>query len=255
MCVLAVAAERKLTAEEVRNCFAANGDGAGVAWSRNGKNHFRKGFMDLGSFLAFYEQLEVLPHIVHFRVATSGGVRRELTHPFIVSLASPLVLEWSGEEPLLAHNGVVADWQNTFLNFVPEIIRELRRRKQGRALPPGPWSDTRAAAVMVALAGDAVLPLLGGKWALLDSGKVQLYGDFVQERGVYFSNMTYKYGSRRSASFFSPSLLAGSDKWSDLFDEEGDAYDAGTDGPDPVAPAQEDSRKHRWMPRRNPRVD
>src|SRR5690606_13262115 len=99
MCVLAVAAERKLTAEEVRNCFAANGDGAGVAWSRNGKNHFRKGFMDLGSFLAFYEQLEVLPHIVHFRVATSGGVRRELTHPFIVSLASPLVLEWSGEEP------------------------------------------------------------------------------------------------------------------------------------------------------------
>jgi len=251
MCILAVAVERKLTVEEIRNCFEVNRDGAGVAWSKNGRNYLCKGFMDLDSFLGFYKLVEVLPHIVHFRTATSGGVRPELTHPFVVSLTSPLVLRWSGTQPLLAHNGVVTDWRQTFLRFAPDICRELRRRKQGRTLPPGPWSDTRAAAVIAALVGSPILSFLGGKWAFLDSGRVEIYGDFIQEQGVYFSNDGYLGVKRYSMQHDFETYRY---RWKHLFDEEGDLYDAQQTEPDQVAPDQEDSREDLSMPRRDPRL-
>jgi len=192
MCIIAVALKRKLTLEEAENCFLSNPDGAGVAWSRGDRNYLRKGFMGLDEFIEFYEELDALPHVVHCRAATSGGVRPELTHPFIVDLQSPPRLEWSGKKPLLFHNGVVSKWEDLFLRFAPDIVRELRRSRKGSQIPPGPWSDTRTVAVIAALVGEGILPFLGGKYAVLDRGRVRTYGEFVEENGVLFSNTSYK---------------------------------------------------------------
>lgn len=193
MCIIAVAIERKLTYEEIENCFFNNPDGAGVAWSSGGKNHLRKGFMDVEEFIEFYaRKVNALPHVVHFRKATSGGVSPEMTHPFIVDLQSPLRLTWSGKKPLLFHNGVIQRWEDIFLRFVPDVLRELRRSRKGSYLPPGPWSDTRAAAVITAFAGEGILSFLGGKYAVIDRGHVRTYGKFVEEKGILFSNTSYK---------------------------------------------------------------
>ncbi|WP_211230115.1 hypothetical protein [Desulfovirgula thermocuniculi] len=175
--------------------------------------------MELEEFLRFYETLDAFPHVVHFRAATSGGVCEELTHPFIVDLQSPLRLEWSGKKPLLFHNGVVSNWENLFLRFAPDIVRELRRRRRASRVPPGPWSDTRAAAVIVALVGEGILPFLGGKYAVLDGGRVKLYGDFpYNERGVYFSNSSFKDTRGR---FSSPVIRWGKDDPSFPFSDIG----------------------------------
>ena len=192
MCIIAVALERKLTYEEIKTCFANNRDGAGIAWSGNGKNFLRKGFMDVDEFIEFYRRVDALPHVVHFRKATSGGVSPELTHPFVVDLRAPLDTSWSGRKPVVFHNGVIRGWEELFLRFIPDIVRELRRSRKGSHLPSGPWSDTRAAAVMAAYAGEEVFSFLGGKFAVLDRGRVRTYGEFVRENGVLFSNTSYK---------------------------------------------------------------
>ncbi len=196
MCIIAVCVSRKLTPTEIRNCAEVNSDGAGIAWRERDKNHFRKGFMYVEEFEEFYKNFSVLPHIVHFRIATSGGVTEEMCHPYIVSLESPLRTKWDGSNPLLFHNGVIHDWRNTFLQFLPEVARERRKRAGSRhrsKILSGCWSDTRAAAVMVALLGDEVLSFLEGKFALLDkNGHIRMWGGFEKVEGVYFSNDSYK---------------------------------------------------------------
>ncbi len=191
MCIIAAAEKRKLNREEIKNCFASNPNGAGVAWSENGQNHFRKGFMTLEEFQEFYDDLDILPHVAHFRIATSGGVSEQLTHPFIISLNSPLPTKGKGEHPLLFHNGIIVDWKQTFLNWTPNIIQELRRRKKVAQLPSGTWSDTRAAAIMTAYAGEAILNFLGGKYTILDNGIIKTWGEFETIKGVHFSNNGY----------------------------------------------------------------
>lgn len=188
MCIIAAAKSRKLTKDEIKNCFTSNPNGAGIAWSEGGKNHFQKGFMTIEKFQEFYNHFDILPHVAHFRIATSGGVSQELTHPFLISLDSPLPLAGSGAQPLLFHNGIITDWKEKFLHWTPDIIRELRRHKKVPQLPPGPWSDTRAAAIMAAYSGEAVLNLLSGKFAVISNGTLRTYGEFETAKGIQFSN-------------------------------------------------------------------
>ena len=79
MCIIAYCKERKLSNGELVNCWYSNSDGAGLAWQDKGYVYFKKGFMNLEDFKAFYDKFDRLPHAVHFRTQTSGGVSRDLT--------------------------------------------------------------------------------------------------------------------------------------------------------------------------------
>lgn len=191
MCIIATAEKRKLTYEEIKHCFLTNPNGAGLAWSKGGKNYFKKGLMTLETFWEFYKCLKVLPHVAHFRIATSGGVNQELTHPFEVSINSPISLEGSSKHPLLFHNGIITDWKERFLQWTPEIIRELRRRKMAPILPDGPWSDTRTVAIITAYSGISVLNFISGKFVVINNNIIKTYGEFETAKGIHFSNSGY----------------------------------------------------------------
>lgn len=195
MCVIAVCYKRKLTSSEIENCWASNSDGAGIAWSIADVNHFRKGFMKLRHFMDFYRSVNTLPHIVHFRLESSGGVCPELCHPFPIRPDVPLDTEWHGPEPVLFHNGVVSSWKTTLLHFLPTILEKMKEKGIEPKFPGGPWSDTRAVAAIVSAMGVEILNIFEGKYAVLHGGKVKLYGDFIEEKGVWFSNYGF-YGSR-----------------------------------------------------------
>ncbi len=188
MCIIAVCKQRKLTEDELKNCFEHNNDGAGIAWCQDGENYYIKGLMTLDIVKYFYETINVFPHVVHFRNATSGGVSEELTHPFIVSAKSPLPLDWHGKEPLFFHNGVLSSWESDLFNFYI---------KKNKRIPDGSWSDSRFIAILVHYLGPNVLNFLkrGGKYALLNKNKITIYGNFIENNGVYFSNETYKQKS------------------------------------------------------------
>ena len=187
MCVIAIASERNLTEEELENCFKNNSDGAGIAWATpEGKVHVEKGFMTLEELKSFYHDLP-LPHVVHFRVATSGEVNREMTHPYAMTPKSELSISGNLDVPVLFHNGVIFDWKNLLVNMVTS--------KQIEAMPKGPMNDTRTAAIMASIPsiGDDILAVLSGKFVKVSpDGYITRWGDFEEVNGVYFSNDSYK---------------------------------------------------------------
>lgn len=82
----------------LKESFASNPDGAGFA-ALHHKHGFviSKGFFTLEEFSRAYEPFENSPALVHFRIATSGGVSSEMCHPF------PLC----GGKYAMIHNGVL----------------------------------------------------------------------------------------------------------------------------------------------------
>jgi len=188
MCIIAVCEKRALTDKELENCFSTNKDGAGIAWHKDGMNHYIKGLMKLDEVKDVYSDIRecgIIPHVVHFRTSTTGGVNEELTHPFIVSKDSPVAdMVWDGKDPLLFHNGCFRNWEESMLNF---YIRKSAR------IPDGNWSDSRFMAILVHFLGKNVLKIKGSKYALLmPSGRIWTYGNFIHDDGVHFSTTAYK---------------------------------------------------------------
>jgi hypothetical protein len=191
MCIIAICEDRKLTKTEAENCFKNNNDGAGIGWAEKGFSRYSKGLMSFDEFWYVYESINVLPHVVHFRNETSGGVCPQLTHPFNISEESKVYLDYEGKDPLLFHNGVLTGWDNALLDF---YIKKCAK------IPDGEWSDSRFVAVLVHHLGKMVLKFKhGGKYVLVSpDGNITIFGDFETVKGVRFSNNSYeKYSYRR----------------------------------------------------------
>jgi predicted glutamine amidotransferase len=173
-----------MTYKEFENCDDSNGDGIGFGFNKKGKQYYVKGFMDLESAWEFYKKLpEKVAHVVHFRLGTAGGNIPQLTHPFICDERSPLFLEHTTEKPLLFHNGMALRW---------EMDAETEKIPVHNYM-----SDTRMLAILLGKYGienkKTILRPSYGKFIILDKGKATLMGEFIYDKGVYFSNNNFKY--------------------------------------------------------------
>jgi len=149
-----------------------------------------KGILNEEEAWETYSQLpEGVPHVLHFRLATHGGVRSELTHPFVVSEDSPLVQAGVSERPVLAHNGV---WR-------------LHALKQKELRLEGPVSDTRVLAAWLGrLAKERPIKevlkeryyevLSAGRVVVVDPAtwKLHLVGYWIREGNLLFSNQSFR---------------------------------------------------------------
>ena len=99
MCVIVVKPkDSQLEDYIIRQCWSSNPDGGGLMWSKDGTLHVEKGFMNLYDFMEFWKSREWdgIPAVLHFRIATHGGVNKKNTHPF-----------WVFPEKLaFVHNGI-----------------------------------------------------------------------------------------------------------------------------------------------------
>lgn len=185
MCIIAVCEKRHLTPKEVKSCFSSNPDGAGIAWQSGDSVIFRKGFMKMTDFEAFYRRLHQLPHVVHFRNATHGDIVPELTHPFLLGWTNPI--KGRTKKGVLFHNGIISSWRE-MLHLIAALC--VIRKKN---FPDGLWSDSRALAVVVSQVGTSYLNTLTDKFVVLTpKSGIQIWGSFIEEKGIRFSNTTYK---------------------------------------------------------------
>ena len=75
----------------LKTCFLNNPDGAGFAFNKGGKVHIVKGFMDYKGFMAAFKKYDAefgfkqRGVLIHFRIATHGGVNVGCCHPFPIS--------------------------------------------------------------------------------------------------------------------------------------------------------------------------
>lgn len=188
MCVVAVCRE-KIDKDKFERCFNKNKDGFGFAYIKDGLVNYKKGMMTLEdawneykkyTFNKFFEGCKY-SHVIHFRLG--NPVCKELTHPFIVNEDSTEMLEYSGENKVLFHNGTVSGWKDL---IIPVFL------KIGKIME-GSISDTRLAAVLVNVLGDEILSIISGKYVVLDKGYFKTYGEFEKdEHGNLFSNDSYK---------------------------------------------------------------
>mgnify|MGYP000941694876 CR=1 FL=1 len=184
MCIICICDKRKLTDDEIYNCWTSNHDGAGIAWAENGKVKYKKGFLELEDFTKFYKNVNVLPHVVHFRTGTSGGNGPEMTHPFIVDDKGSLDLEYEGDKSVLFHNGVITDWKDMAMTYF--LSNNIK-------IPDGAWSDTRLLALLCSRLGYPVLDFIYGKFVVIHpSGLIVRYGTFTLDEGNYYSNAGYQ---------------------------------------------------------------
>lgn len=185
MCVIAIAKNRKVTEDEFKNCFSSNGDGFGISWRKNNKVMYEKGFMDQEKAWQFYNEKKISGcHILHFRIGTSGGNVRELTHPFVISKTSPLSVSYAGRSPVLFHNGILSNWE-------PKHIRHII---QVGKVAEGSVSDTRALAMMLSV-NNANLLLDDddyNRFVIFTKNKSYVWGKWLHEKGVYFSNTSFQ---------------------------------------------------------------
>lgn len=179
----------ELDKEHLRNCSIANPDGMGFMYQdfRTRTVVIKKGFMTFDEFFAEYSKLPTnVARAAHFRIATSGRVCKETTHPFPLTdnYKDYEQLEFSSDYGVM-HNGIIswctptarlaAQYSDTMI-FLKEYLFPMRDE-----LFKKPIFD------------NFILHSTSSKFVIMTPRKVKLIGSFIKEEGAYYSNSTYKY--------------------------------------------------------------
>jgi hypothetical protein len=156
MCVIAYVHKNRPSENMVNHMWRANSDGGGMAWIEGNEVVWAKN-LDLDDM---QERIATapLPFVAHFRVASSGGVRPSLCHPFLVDReTASAALEGRTKGYVLFHNG---DWGN----WRAEAM--LASARFAAPIPGGKWSDSRALAWLTSLYGIGAMEMIGEKTIL-----------------------------------------------------------------------------------------
>ncbi len=186
MCVIMACTKQRPSYTDLWDASVANRDGAGVAWIKDGRVYYRKGIRKIKNLYKITESVP-FPFMVHFRMATEGGVSKELCHPFPVTRNSPLATEGSARKVLM-HNGHWGAWSEK-LTLVERIT--------GLHAPYGIYSDSRAAAWITSVYGEGALTDIAkaaGKFATLTVEGIRLHGHpWTMEKGMTLSNIHFRW--------------------------------------------------------------
>lgn len=187
MCIIVV----KPSGEEIpdnitlERCFMNNPDGAGMMFREGDKVHIEKGFMtprDLIDTLQWMEEdigLTGRDVVFHFRLATHGEKSPGCTHPFPLSKnIEDLTALSINTRAGIAHNGILyqyAPGKGSRISDTMVFVRDMAHN----------GIDEKTHYMMKNGRGQ--------KFCLLAVDHLFIYGDFLYEEGLYFSNNSYSY--------------------------------------------------------------
>lgn len=178
MCVI-LACERRPDRETLEACASSNPHGAGVAWFSGGGVEWRKNLVpdQVGLVLDNIP----LPYVIHFRIATVGGVNAGLCHPFPLKSGVPLDLAGKSSG-VLFHNG--------HCSHAGELALAADVRLKG------PASDTRQIAAVVHKIGlergKELIASIGDRFALMQDRNIALIGQWTKRGQIWYSNLHWE---------------------------------------------------------------
>jgi hypothetical protein len=195
MCVAIACREELPSYDTLKHCEEANGDGGGIAWLEKGMVRWQKN-LKAKEIRHLIDEREIKPPcLIHFRIATAGGKRPELCHPFPISRQAPTALAGTANA-VLVHNGHWWHWGTAILEDAIASDRQVAK---------GPWSDSRAMAWMAARNGFEVLNFIADQQrigVLEKSGRITLWGDWKQHKdygATWFSNLTWHWRTNKES--------------------------------------------------------
>ncbi len=191
MCIICVSRKgvRQPDERTIENMFYRNPHGAGYMYARNGKVHIHKGYMDLDDYLDAIraEHFTAKDSVVyHFRISTQAGVGPEMTHPFPLSNQPRFMKALDVDCKCgIAHNGIIKltsdpnnrEYSDTAIfitDYLAYLIRTSKDLKDKRLL-------------------DDIFTMARSKFAILDaSGYIATIGEFINDRGLLYSNNSFR---------------------------------------------------------------
>ena len=162
MCVIMLVSKVRPSEEMVERAWHANKDGMGIAHREGGDVVWEKGVMDLNRAKELCAKTP-LPYVAHFRVASIGGVKPSLTHPFVVGPEARLDLVGRTKVGVLFHNGHWNPWNEKVLDAA---IHSNNKIPEG-----SDWSDSRAMAWLVHIYGPGLMEVLPSQKGILMTPK------------------------------------------------------------------------------------
>lgn len=172
--------------ELLRKCWDNNPDGGGLMYNDGSNVIIHKGFTRFKGFYKYLKQLDKQVDltdkdlVLHFRIATSGGVTREATHPFPVTKSMEEMRKLDNVcEYGFAHNGIISgygskDFSDT-MEYIQAVIANIHDLENSEEL-------------LNALAYDNT-----SRFAVLTKDNFELGGKWLKDGDLYFSNESYKY--------------------------------------------------------------
>ena len=192
MCIIAAKAKgvKMPSTTTIENMWFNNPDGAGFMYVKDGKVCIEKGFMKLSDLESALERvnektnLEETSVVLHFRIATHGGVLPANTHPFPVSSSIGMLQKLRCTASLgVAHNGIIditpRKGISDTMEYVATQLAPLYKGVPEFYLNPHLME-------MVDNAITSKLAIMNGK------GEIYTIGKFEEEDGILYSNTTYK---------------------------------------------------------------
>lgn len=203
MCIIAAkpAGVAMPSEETIFQMWSSNRDGAGFMYAKKGKVHIEKGFMHYEDFHDAIEKLSKsndmtkLPLVMHFRIATHGGVNPANTHPFPITDSIGVLSKLKSSCTLgVAHNGIIDITPRKGISDTMEyIISQLAPLYAG-------VKDFYRNEHLMRMIDNAT----GSRLAFLTSdGSIYTVGDFIEDNGIMYSNSSYKPFSSRYPSLVS----------------------------------------------------
>ena len=241
MCIVVYKPVGKLmpSEETLRQCFVRNPDGAGYMFPEDDKVVIKKGYMNFKALhqavMKDYQRLgKDTPFVLHFRIQTQGGVNQECTHPFPISKNMVDLKQLDSESKFgLAHNGIISltsqsgytqyydsktrtykydyskpDYSDT-MKFITDYLALIIKKEN--------WhKDEDTLSLIEKLAG------YSNKFAIMDGeGHTTLIGNFIEDKGIYYSNSTYETYAQISFK----NDFDYEDDYEQYYDEKTDIYD------------------------------
>lgn len=170
----------------MRRCWNANPQGAGFMFTDPATRqvHGKKGFMKFEEFIKELSnpKMEKMNVVIHFRIATHGGINEKATHPFPVSGKTEDLnaLSWSSRAGV-AHNGIIPGYgSQKGLSDTQEWIKKVAASAGEHILHPGVLKVLEATigSSRVAIMRRDKIVRLGAGWVLF--------------KGCWYSNSGYK---------------------------------------------------------------
>ena len=188
------------------NMWENNPHGAGIALAMNGQVHIEKGFLNKKAFIDALEMMrgyeENIGLMIHFRIATHGGINSECTHPFPISRDISVLQALEVKTNLaIAHNGIIniptpREKVSDTMEYISNVLTMMRDKN------PDFYKNKKSLKRIEKGINDS-------RMAFLDSnGDIYRVGKWEEENGIYYSNYTYEDWSSLSYSNFRETLFA-----------------------------------------------
>ncbi len=219
MCVIAIKKQGVDMPNEqtLKTMWTNNPHGAGIMYARDGHVYIDKGYMDWTSFSERIKSLGDLTDtsvVIHFRIATHGGVIPGNTHPFPVSRNVIALTKLRGSCKVgVAHNGIISCVEPR--KGISDTMEYIATKLAPRAEEDPDWYKD-----------EKVLEEIGheikSKLAVLDgNGVISYYGDFITESdGMLYSNTSYKPRAKATSIFYDAEYMLDKTDYSSMWERD-----------------------------------